>query len=392
MGKDKFESIVTTVIGCSASIDERGNIIPILEINPIYLSRTKVIKYVPIESWGDLENLKPQIGMKIQLIFKNGYRHAVIKDEDSETNELIAKPKECPICHSTNLSQDMYSKHLCCKNPKCGFYDMYATWYFLKYCCSVLELSFRSVLHLYRKGVVKTFLDLDKLTVKALEEIYYKPSDAEFIINKIANTKKIPLQNLYYALIRNLTPYIALSLASLQDEDNRTWSTPIVNIEDNLTIGFNNVSPKLSNGMMLLNKYLKNNQHVLNKVGKRYEIIYPGDRHPLSTLHFVINKIEILNSSYVMDIIKLNGGEGDNRFRNIKWNSENAIIGSGVAANDQIEKAINVGIPVITEEEFIKLLPDYLYGKFLLPRVNPLALNISPSGKDEDEEMDLNYD
>ena len=165
-----------------------------------------------------------------------------------------------------------------------------------------------------------------------------------------------------------------------------------MNIEDNLTIGFNNISPKLSNGMMLLNKYLKNNQHVLNKVGKRYKIIYPGDRHPLSTLHFVLNRIEILNSSYVMDIIKLNGSEGDNRFRSIKWNSVNAIIGSGVAANDQIEKAINVGIPVITEEEFIKLLPDYLYGKFLLPRVNPLALNISPSGEDEDEEMDLNYD
>lgn len=392
MSKDTFEAIVATVTGCNTSIDERGNIIPILEINPIYLSKTKSIKYVPIDSWRDLDNLKPQIGMKLQLIFKNGYRHSVIKDEDSETNELIERPKTCPICHSTNLGQDMYSKHLICKNPKCGYYDIYTTWYFLKYCCGVLELPFRSILHLYHKGIIKTFLDVDNITVKVLEDIYYKTADAEFIINKITSTKKIPLQNLYYALVRNLTPYIALSLASLQDEDNRTWGTPIVNIEDNLTIGFNNVSSKLSNGMMLLNKYLKNNQHMLNRVNKRYEIIYPGDRHPLSTLHFVINKIEILNSSYVMDIIKLNGGEGDNRFRSIKWNSVNAIIGSGIAANDQIEKAINVGIPIITEEEFIKLLPDYLYGKFLLPRVNPLALNISPSGEDEDEEMDLNYD
>ena len=334
--------------GYSLIVNEKGSVIPLLDVVP---TNTNKHLYIPITSWYEVDIIQPRIGNIVKLV-PGKYNTEILPHFVNDKAEVLDKPKKCPLCGSElKTSGSKANVSYSCTNKDCGYYQILRLLRFLRYCCLCQDFTYTSVYKLYVNGILKNMEDIYSLTKDNLVKVGFEQELAETLINEIDNSREIPIQNLYYALIPDSKPIQALRISSLV---KGKWYNPIA---EAFTTG---IIPTrlLTNGeifssIVILNSYLTKNKASMLALSKNITVTTSISimKPSLSGRTFIIGNLDKLKVQHLKTMIRLNGGSVEENFNTaMYWNIDYAIT-EGAETNKNIINAINFGALPITENE-----------------------------------------
>lgn len=355
-GLDLSTTALTEVTDCKFIVMENGNILPVLYYNPVYINGKRRNSAL-ISSWNAFDNIGPCIGSKVLLVERSNYIE-IYPGETYIKNDVIKKPNGCPICNSPIWYNDSGTMARCTNN-QCGIHKIRRIYRYYLYCCLIGSmLQFNHVTMLYESKHVRYPADIYKLTYRDYMDIGIGEEKAKVIEECVIRNRIVPIQNLYYSIVDEVTPTYAIQLGSLVI-DRRMWMHPIRKltkteyISEDIAAVKNEESGRLLYMLKLLNKELESKMKHYIRLSKEISIYSLPNKLPLSVHTFVIGDLTNNSRPYIETMIKLNGGRVEVNFRNITWSNISYIITDGKSNRRAIQEGTDNGTPTLTEAELL---------------------------------------
>nr|DAO50676.1 MAG TPA: DNA ligase [Caudoviricetes sp.] len=351
------EDLITTITGYTFTVEEDGQVRPILFIKPVQVNGV-MVKTVKVGTWIAFDNLKPRIGNKVKVIpgsfVTNLELHSL-----AEYASPIGRPEVCPLCEQ-DLQTNETKTMLRCVNEHCDSMMLRRVYAYYKYCCLVTTITFRDVVKLYLNGFINSIRSIYSLTEDSYIRIGFSKESAKDIIKTVNSNRHIPVQNLIYAIMIAYYPYDAVRLSSLVT-NRKTWYITLMGLVETPYIRLKDKSAdRLKDLHYKLVQEITNNMEDYQELSKEIEVILLPKKLTLTKYIFVIADLESFTKEYLSTMIKLNGGRVEFNFNRIVWADVDFIIGDVQYATDNLKKGVKYGTPTITEDEFRYLISTKL--------------------------------
>lgn len=333
-----------------------GLINPVAVFESVELEGTTVNR-ASVHNLSILEELQLGIGDTIKVYKANMIIPQIAENLTRSNN--IEIPKECPICKGeTEIRQLREGKALYCTNPNCSAQRIKALTHFVSRDAMNIEgLSEATIEKFVAKGFIKDFIDIYHLhtyeeEIKKMEGFGEKSYNN--LIKSIEKSKEVELPNFIYALGLN---HVGLSNAKLLCKHYQYDLDKIIDctIEELMEIeGFGEVIAHsvFSYFSQEENKErIKNLQSVLHIQGKQtseHALVLEGKTFVITgSVEYFKNRKELKEK------IEFLGGKVTGT---VTGNTDYLINNDINSNSSKNKKAKELGIPIITEEEFLKLL------------------------------------
>ena len=362
------EEAITKVNEIIIQVGRTGVLTPVAIFNPVKIAGSTVSR-ATLHNKDEIDRLDIRVGDTI-IIQKAG---DVIPDVVRVMTELRTKdleifemPKKCPICGSEVQKEDENIAYYC-TNKNCFSRIFRRIEYFVsKQCFNIEGLGPAIINQLLENGLIEDAADLFKLTKGDLEPLEkFAEKKADNIINSINKSKKISLSKFINSIgISNVGAETSFIISKhLKTEYKR--QTDIENIIDFMIEHFSNtfieelqnienVGEKIA---VSIQEYFKNehNRKLLNKF-KEIPLEVSFDEASINTKiegkTFVFTgTLSTIERNEAKDIIKKMGG---NVSESVSKNTDYLVVGE--APGSKFDKAKELGIKIINEAEFKKLL------------------------------------
>lgn len=343
----------TALLEIKWNTSRTGLINPVAVFEPVELEGTTVNK-ASVHNVSVLEGLQLGIGDKIRV-----YKANMIIPQIAEnlTKSATAKiPEECLVCGSqTEVVQSKEGKFLYCTNPNCKAQLIrFLTHFSSRDAMNIDGFSAQTIEKFVDKGYLNNYMDIYSLEmfadeIKELEGFGEKSYNN--LITSIERSKNINLHNFIYALGIN---QVGLAGAKLLCKNFSFNLDKIISadIEELTSVeGFGEVTADF------IYKYFHNDENInlLNKAVHIMNFIVPeinqGDK-TLDGLTFVVTgDVHVFkNRKELTQKIESLGG----KITASVTGKTSYLINNDINSNSsKNKKAIQLSIPIITEEEFI---------------------------------------
>ena len=354
--KWKDETAETTLREIKWNTSRTGLINPVAVFDPVELEGTTVNR-ASVHNISILEELQLGIGDTIKVYKANMIIPQIAENITKSNNYEI--PKECPVCKGeTEVRVIRDGKALYCTNPNCSAQKIRSLSHFVsRDAMNIDGFSEETIKKFVSKGFISNYTDIYEIDrfadeIKSMEGFGEKSYNN--LINSIENSKNVDLPNFIYALginhvglsnakllcknidydinklfgitqdeliqIDGFGEIIAHSIVSyFSDEKNRELINKILNI-----IKFNEIELSVSDN----NDKIRDNTFVIT-----------GDLNQFKNRKELQNKIELLGGKVTGSVTK----------------KTNYLINNDILSeSSKNKKAKELGIPIITEEQFIK--------------------------------------
>lgn len=343
--KFKSESAVTTVREILVEVGRTGKVSFVGLVDPVKLSGATVSR-VTLHNMKYIELHGINIGAEIEIT-----RSGEVIPKHEKTLKQSGKyefPKDCPVC-STELTISKTETDLLCLNPDCSAkgYGKVKNWVKVT---GIEYLGDETLKKLYDNGTIKTVPDLYKLKITdivALDKHGYK--SAQNILDSIKKTKEIDILTFLAALgINGLGLSTAKLVTDIYNEKNEIFS---LSENDLLQIkGIGEVLAKnIRNGILSYGKILHDELLELGVIITSAEKIVSS---PISGKTIVITGSLSKPRKELSDLIEKNGGIVTSSVSK----KTDYLLTNETSESTKYKKAQELFIPIITEEEFYKLL------------------------------------
>lgn len=364
---DDKEIYETTIRGCTFTVLENGNIVPIIHFDPVSINNKHIKGSAIIASWAEFDRLRPHIGAKTGVYGNSTYANLIGAKPNSK-NIKIERPTTCPICNGPVYTNET-GTIIRCSNDDCGIHDIRRIYKYYMYCCLDLNIKFRHVIKLYLKNKVTCIPDIYKLSILDYLDIGIEKKDALRIVYNVDTNKEIPIQNLYYSIIGCCIPIQAIKLATLVTNE-KDWVNPITVIKRTTYIakGYvkkgdgeneykNKEDDKLTKIQNILNSELERHKSDYEYLNGIIKVILLPNKLPLCKATFVIANLTQTTKAYLETVIRLNDGSVEDNFKTIMWGRVDGIIGSLKPITNNIREGIGMNTSVLSETEFRAIIP-----------------------------------
>ena len=354
--KWKDETAETTLREIEWNTSRTGLINPVAVFDPVELEGTTVNR-ASVHNISILEELQLGIGDTIKVYKANMIIPQIAENITKSNNYEI--PKECPVCKGeTEVRVIRDGKALYCTNPNCSAQKIRSLSHFVsRDAMNIDGFSEETIKKFVSKGFISNYTDIYEIDrfadeIKSMEGFGEKSYNN--LINSIENSKNVDLPNFIYALginhvglsnakllcknidydinklfditqdeliqIDGFGEIIAHSIVSyFSDEKNRELINKILNI-----IKFNEIELSVSDN----NDKIRDNTFVIT-----------GDLNQFKNRKELQNKIELLGGKVTGSVTK----------------KTNYLINNDILSeSSKYKKAKELGIAIITEEQFIK--------------------------------------
>jgi DNA ligase (NAD+) len=350
------ERKVTRLNDIEVSIGRTGIATPIAMLEPVFIAGTTVSR-ASLFNKDEIERKDIRVGDKV-YIEKGGdiIPHVVGVDKDARlgTEKKFKFPNRCPVC-SEKLIRPEGEVDYRCINKQCPSQVKKSI---LHYGCrdgmDIDGLGQVIVDQLVDKGLIASYADLyylKRVDVENLERMGEKST--ENLLEGIENSKKRKFDRLIFSLgIPFVGSYSAKLLAG---EFPSIEKLKKVKIEELLEI--NGIGEKVSVSVVSFFNN-KKNIDVINKLkvaGVSMEGgAIEGRKLPLSGKKFVFTgELEKYTRSEVKDLVEKLGARATG---SVSRNTDYVIVGENPGS--KFEKAKKLGVKVIGEEEFLRLISE----------------------------------
>ena len=369
--KYKAQSALTQLLKVTYQVGRTGAITPVANLKPVQLAGTSV-KRASLYNADEIERLDL---FENDWVFVEKGGEIIPKVTSVDTSkrglfsEKIKYTNVCPECNTTLVRREGEVVHYCPNESGCAPQLIGKIEHFIgRKAMNIDSLGSETISGLYQKGMINNYADLYSLTYENLIglelETYNEKKDqwtkrslqeksVVNILQGIEASKQVPFERVLFALgIRMVGETVAkklarhfLTLEKLASASKEEIAT-IYEIGDKIAEQVVKFFADQQN-IMVINK-LKTASiklEIEDELGVERSNILEGKS-------FVVSGTFTINRDELKHLIEINGG------RNIGSISKslNYLIAGDKMGPEKLKKATSFNVPIITEEEFMKMI------------------------------------
>jgi DNA ligase (NAD+) len=350
----KFPGIqaTTKVKSISVQVGRTGKLTPVANLEPVRIGGVTVSR-ATLHNFDWLEKLGVKIGDTVIVQRAGDVIPEVLEALPSLRTGKEKKfkiPQKCPVCGSKLIRKpgevDFY-----CSNKNCFALRRRFLYHFVsKKAFDIVKLGPKIIDRFIEEGLISNAIDIFKLEKEDISSLFrFGEKSAQNLIDAIEKTKKIPLSRFIFALgIRHVGEETAIDLANHFGSIERLKKASFEEINSIPDIG--DVVAKS------IYDFFRNKENLkliggLLKVGVK--IIKPEKiEAKLKGLTFVFTgALKTMTRDEAKEKVRLLGGEVSSSV-----SKETDYVVAGESPGSKFERAKKLGVKIISEEEFLKMI------------------------------------
>jgi DNA ligase (NAD+) len=323
-------------------VGRTGAITPVANLQPVLLAGTTV-KRASLHNADIIEKLDVRIGDTV-FVEKGGEIIPKITGVDISKrpagSEKLIYITRCPECDTPLVRKESEASHYCPNENGCPPQIKGKMEHFISRKAMDIEgLGAETIELLFREGLVRNIADiydLKKEQVLRLDRMGEKSADN--LLKGIENSRHIPFERVLYALgIRYVGDTVAKKLA-------RAFSNieALKNAEMDQLLQVPEIGEKIAESVI---RYFRNPDNI--------QIINRHISNKLAGLSIVVSGVfKKFSRDEIKKVIELHGGKSVGSVSS----KTNYLLAGDEAGSGKLEKAYQLNIPVINEEEFLRMI------------------------------------
>ena len=352
------EEVTTTLRDIEWSMGKTGSLCPVAIFDSVEIDGTEVSR-ASVHNWSMVQDLELGIGDTI-TVYKANMIIPQIADNLTRSGTATF-PDECPICGGlTKIIKDKDTKVVICDNPNCKGKLLGKLSHFVsKNAANIDGLSEQTLEKLIGLGWLNSFQDIYKLSEHKDEmsklDCFGKRS-VEKLLDAIEKSRSITLDRFIYALC------IPLIGRSASKTIAKHFKSDYDSFHDALFDEFN--FTHLDDFGETMNKSLHvwyaNNKHMMREIVQEFTFEKVEEKSgsvDLSGKVFVItgSLVHYKNRDELVGVIEGLGGKVSG---SVSAKTSYLINNNVTSTSGKNSKAKQLGIPIISEEDFIKMIGE----------------------------------
>ena len=356
--KFKAESAATILKSVSYQVGRTGAVTPVANLEPIQIAGT-VVKRASLHNADIIKNLDLHLNDTV-FVEKGGEIIPKITGVDAEKRHPMALPVEfidkCPECGTQLVRNEGEAAHYCPNETGCppqikGKMEHFVS----RKAMDIDGLGQETIELLYNQGLAKSLADLYLLKMEQLSGLERMgEKSAQRILDGLEESKKTPFERVLFALgIRFVGETVAKKLAKeVHSIDNLRQKT-----KEELT-EIDEIGDRIAESIL---EFFAKPEHLemiefLKEQGLQFQIseeLLNNRTDKLKGLSIVISgTFEKHSRDELKQMIEQHGGKN---VGSISKKTNFVLAGENMGPS-KLEKAQKLGIPVISEEEFLEML------------------------------------
>jgi len=348
------EQARTKLLDVTVQVGRTGVLTPVAELEPVQLAGTTV-KRASLHNFDYIKQKDIRIGDEV-FVEKAGdiipqIVKPIVESRDGDERE-IEIPEKCPVCGGPVGKWNPEEVAIRCLNPHCsaklkGNLEIFVS----RAGMNIMGLGEKLIDRLVESGLVKDVADLYYLTPTELAQLGpgIGPKMIANLLREIEASKNRPLANLLYGLG---IPLVGAKTAQvLAEHFGSIDRLSQASVEELMRI--EGIGPEVARSV---HEYFQNKQtkHIIEKLKKAgvrtSEEVQKSDE--LSDLTFVVTGIlRHFTRREIEEFITRHGGRVAS---SVSRKTDYVVVGENPGS--KLEKARRLGIPTLSEEEFLELV------------------------------------
>lgn len=350
--KFKAQEAVTTLLSIDYQVGRTGAVTPVANLKPVLLAGTTV-KRASLHNADQIALLDIRIGDRV-TIEKGGEIIPKITGVklESRTPDLVpvSFPEACPECHTPLIRPEGEARHFCPNDTGCPPQIKGKLEHFVSRKAMDIGCAEATIEQLYNAGLLKDITGFYELNVEKLLQLErFAQKSAENLIKSIENSKQVSFERVLFAIgIRYVGETVAKKLASYfggMDQLMQATQEQLVKVGEigeviagSLVMYFSNPKNRELIGKLSNAGVQMNSADVSGKISDK-----------LAGKNLVISGVFRNHSrEELQSMIEAHGGKNQS---SVNSNTHYVVAGEGMGPSKR-EKAMKLGIPVISEDEF----------------------------------------
>jgi len=359
--KFKAEQVSTTLNEITYQVGRTGAITPVANLDPVQLAGTTV-KRASLHNADQIEKLDIREG-DVVFVEKGGEIIPKIigvdfKERDPESSEPTVYLKECPECETPLERKEGEALHFCPNTEGCPPQIIGRIQHFISRKAMDIEgLGGETVALLVRENLIEDYADLYTLSkedILPLERMAEK--SAENLIKGVEASKEIPFERVLYGLgIRFVGETVAKKLVKAFKSIDVLAFASLENL-----VAVDEIGERIAQSVVDFFNDDANKFRIdrLRSYGLNLEISeeeLEGQSSKLIDLTLVISGVfQKVSRKELQDLIEKHGGKNTS---SISKKTDYLIAGENMGPSKRT-KAENLGVKIITEEEFLTMVGE----------------------------------
>jgi DNA ligase (NAD+) len=356
--KFKAEQAVTTLLSVSYQVGRTGAVTPVANLEPVQLAGTKV-KRASLHNADIIASLDLYLGDKV-FVEKGGEIIPKITGADATQRHPMAMPvkfiSSCPECNTTLVRNSGEAAWYCPNDTGCPPQIKGKIEHFIhRKAMNIDGLGSETVELLFMNGLISNVADLYELKAEQLIPLERMgEKSAERILKSLEASKTVPFSRVLFALgIRYVGETVAKNLAGAAGSLDRLRSMSVSELTE-----INEIGERIASSVI---EYFSNERHmeVINRL-KGYGLQFESDKGKTGTNSEKLKGLTIVISGTfsqhsrdeLKQLIELHGGKNAG---SISKNTSYVLAGENMGPS-KLEKANQLKIPVISEEDFLRMI------------------------------------
>ena len=349
---------VTTLLGVDFQVGRTGAITPVARLQPVFVGGVTVSN-ATLHNADEIARLDVRIGDQVIVRRAGDVIPQIVKAlDDRRTGELtkVVFPEVCPDCNAT-LTRDLDEAAIRCENAlACPAQQKAALEHFVSRKAMDIDGVGEKLLHqLFDQGLVSDIADLYGLTVDqlaALDRMGHK--SAVKAIEAIEGSKATDLPRFLYALgIREVGEATARSLANHFIDLELIMAASLESLEQ-----VNDVGPVVASHIHRFFANETNRELVARLIDAGIAWSGPEEQSAVKALltgqtWVVTGKLEAMSRDEAGASIRRLGGQTAGSV-----SKKTDVLLAGPGAGSKLSKAESLGVKVIDENEFMRILEE----------------------------------
>jgi len=355
--KYKAEQALTKLLSVTFQVGRTGAVTPVANLEPVLLSGSTV-KRASLHNEDQIDLLDLHLGDMVyvekggEIIPKIvGVDHSY-RNEDNRKIEFITN---CPECGTRLVRNEGESNHFCPNYLHCPPQLKGRIEHFISRKAMDIEgLGEETIDLLFSKNLIRTFADLFDLRLEQLIPLERMgEKSAANIINSISRSVDTPYHRVLFALgIRHVGETVAKTLASRFNNIDL-----LMNADAGDLTAVNEIGPKIAASIVAYFNDSENKELIdrLKKTGIRFT----EEKKSIKSSNKLEGKVIVISGVFIehsreeyKEMIENNGGKNATSVSG----STSLILAGENMGQSKKDKADQLGIPMIDEYEFLKLI------------------------------------
>ncbi len=348
------EQAATRVREIAVQVGRTGVLTPVAELEPVFLAGSTIAratlhnreevarKDIRVGDWVVIEKAGDVIPQVVQVDFKK-------RPHDSKPWHM---PRHCPIC-KTDVVHVKGEVAVRCPNPRCmGQRERRVVYFASKHAMDIEHMGEKVVEQLVSKGLVSRVSDIYLLDEKELAQLEgFKEKSIRNLLDSIETSRKCPLSRLIMALG---IKYVGTETAELLAEEAGDLDT-LMEMSEEALLAIEGIGEKTAPAIVAFFKDKDNREEIRLLLAHG---VHPQKMkkkisgHPFAGKVFVLTgTLPRLTRDEATALIKERGGKTSG---SVSKNTDYVLVGEDPGS--KYDKAKELGIKILSEEQFRKLL------------------------------------